>query len=102
MSGKLSLTERDTNSILILTDLSTGGHTFIVVDLADLASTAVSVGLTLHLGAAQLGVADMFGQTPTLSRSADHDTLRVSPARIQATVTGVDTGLIMVARGLRV
>ena len=52
MSGKLSLTERDTNSILILTDLSTGGHTFIVVDLADLASTAVCVGLTLHFGAA--------------------------------------------------
>ena len=85
-----------------MTDLTTGRHTFIVVDLADLASTAVSVGLTLHLGAAQLGVANMFGQTPTLSRSADHDTLRVSSAGIQETVTGVDTGLIMVARGLRV
>ena len=74
-----------------MTNLTTGVHTSVVDDLADLVSAAVSVLLTLHLGAAQglVGVADMFVQTATLRAVVDHDTLSVGPAL--GSVTGVDT-----------
>ena len=74
-----------------MTDLTTGVHTSVVDDLADLVSAAVSVLLTLHLGAAQglVGVADMFVQTPTLRPVVDHHTLGVGATL--GPVTGVDT-----------
>ena len=74
-----------------MTNLTTGVHTSVVDDLADLVSTAVSVVLALHLGAAQglVGVADMFVQTPTLSLLVHHLTLRVGPTL--GSLTGVDT-----------
>ena len=74
-----------------MTDLTTGVHTSVVDDLADLVSAAVSVLLTLHLGAAQglVGVADMFVQTPTLGPVVDDHTLSVGSTL--GSVTGVDT-----------
>ena len=78
-------------AIYILTDLTTGVHTSVVDDLADLVSTAVSVFLTLHLGAAEglVWVANMFVQTPTLSLLVHHLTHRVGPTL--GSLTGVDT-----------
>ena len=74
-----------------MTNLTTGVHTSVVDDLADLVSTAVSVVLALHLGAAQglVGVADMFVQTPTLGPVVARHTDRVGPT--PGEVTGVDT-----------
>ena len=74
-----------------MTDLTTGVHTSVVDDLADLVSTAVSVVLALHLGAAQglVGVADMFVQTATLRAVTGYNTLSVGPTL--GSVTGVDT-----------
>lgn len=72
-------------------DLTTGVHTSVVDDLADLVSTAVSIVLALHLGAAQglVGVAHMFGQTLALRSVVDHHTGSVGPTL--GSVTGVDT-----------
>ena len=73
------------------TDLTASVHTSVVDDLADLVSTAVSVLLALHLGAAQclVGVADMFVQAATLGPVVDHHTLSVGSTL--GSVTGVDT-----------
>ena len=75
----------------LCTDLTTGVHTSVVDDLTDLVSTAVSIVLTLHLGAAQglVGVAHMFGQTLALRPVVDHHTGGVGPTL--GSVTGVDT-----------
>ena len=77
--------------IISTADLTAGVHTSVVDDLADLVSTAVSVVLALHLGAAEglVGVADMFGQTLTLRPVVGHHTLGVGATL--GSVTGVDT-----------
>ena len=97
--GKVSNTENGLNfpfkckhvKTNYFTDLTTGVHTSVVDDLADFVSTAVSVLLALHLGAAQglVGVADMFVQAATLWPVVDHHTLSVGPAL--GSVTGIDT-----------
>ena len=80
--GKVSNTENGLNfpfkckhvKTNYFTDLTTGVHTSVVDDLADLVSATVSVLLALHLGAAQglVGVADVFLQTLALRPVVDY------------------------------
>ena len=74
-----------------MTDLTTGVHTSVVDDLADLISAAVSILLALHLGAAQslVGVSNMFVETLALRPVVDDDTLGVCAAL--CSVTRIDT-----------
>ena len=73
------------------TNLTAGIHTSVVDQLTDLVSAAVSILLTLHLGAAQgsVGVTHVLGLAPTLGPVIDHETLGVGAT--PRSVTRIDT-----------
>lgn len=72
-------------------DLAARIHTPVIDDLAHLVTGAVTIGLALHLGAAQggVGVTNVLGGTLTLRSIVDHPTLTVGAT--PRSVTGVDT-----------